>query len=127
LFSTKPILDAVEAVGKKHGGIQHWGMFYSMSASGVTRAFPDLAKWRSVHFQLTNGGRVRTFENDFSVRSGLREFRTNIALTGGAGWQTTPVALSNGHGTFTVTNQPVANFAGWGQTANVVAHAMRLA
>jgi FG-GAP-like repeat len=42
--------------------------------------------------------------------------RTDIALVGGAGWATIPVATSNGDGSFTVTNLPVSNFAGWAAT-----------
>ncbi len=37
--------------------------------------------------------------------------KTDIALTGGAGWNTLPVAFSNGDGTFHVTNLPVGTFA----------------
>jgi hypothetical protein len=33
--------------------------------------------------------------------------RTDIALTGAAGWATIHVATSNGDGSFTVTNSPV--------------------
>jgi hypothetical protein len=47
--------------------------------------------------------------------------RTDIALTGGAGWATIPVATSNGGGSFTVTNLPVSNFAGWAATPGVKA------
>jgi hypothetical protein len=44
----------------------------------------------------------------------------DIALSGGAGWGTLPVAFSTGTGTFNVTNQPVGAFATWAQTASVV-------
>jgi hypothetical protein len=36
--------------------------------------------------------------------------RADLALTGGVGWGTVPVAFSNGDGTFNVTNTTVANF-----------------
>ncbi|MCI0421992.1 MAG: VCBS repeat-containing protein, partial [Acidobacteria bacterium] len=39
--------------------------------------------------------------------------RGDIALTGPAGWQSLPVAFSNGNGTFTETNAFVGDFAGW--------------
>lgn len=45
--------------------------------------------------------------------------KADIALTGTNGWQTVPVAFSNGDGTFNVTNQRVAEFPGWATTANV--------
>ncbi|MGY0231707.1 M4 family metallopeptidase [Longispora urticae] len=47
--------------------------------------------------------------------------RADLALTGGAGWASLPVAFSNGNGTFNVTNAGLANFPGWAATANVKA------
>jgi hypothetical protein len=41
---------------------------------------------------------------------GGADFRSDIALTGGVGWSSIPVARSNGDGSFTVTNSTVANF-----------------
>jgi hypothetical protein len=37
--------------------------------------------------------------------------RTDIALTGGTGWGSLPVAFSQGDGSFTVTNVPINGFA----------------
>jgi hypothetical protein len=37
--------------------------------------------------------------------------KSDIALTGGQGWNTVPVALSNGNGTFRTSNLPIVNFA----------------
>ena len=45
--------------------------------------------------------------------------KTDIALTGGAGWTSLPVAFSNGDGTFNVTNLPIANFGTWAAAADV--------
>ncbi len=45
--------------------------------------------------------------------------RTDIALTGGAGWNTIPVARSNGDGSWSVTNLPAADFGAWAATAGV--------
>ena len=42
-----------------------------------------------------------------------RDGRMDLALTGGAGWNTVPVAFSKGDGTFQVTNENVNGFAGW--------------
>jgi kumamolisin len=42
-----------------------------------------------------------------------RTGRTGIALVGGPGWTTIPVALANGDGTWTVTNSPAGQFSGW--------------
>ncbi|MBV9692291.1 MAG: VCBS repeat-containing protein, partial [Alphaproteobacteria bacterium] len=44
--------------------------------------------------------------------------KADIALTGPNGWATLPVALSNGNGSFNVTNMPISNFATWAATAN---------
>jgi hypothetical protein len=45
--------------------------------------------------------------------------RTDIALTGGAGWKSVPVAFSNGDGTWRVTNQNVPDFGAWAAEPNV--------
>jgi hypothetical protein len=48
--------------------------------------------------------------------------RADIALTGGVGWNTVPVAFGNGDGTFNVTNSQVTNFPAFAQQhAQVVA------
>jgi Zn-dependent metalloprotease len=39
--------------------------------------------------------------------------RADLALSGGSGWSTIPVAFSNGNGSFTVTNNPVGSFPTW--------------
>jgi hypothetical protein len=45
--------------------------------------------------------------------------KDDFALTGGAGWGSIPVAISNGSGGFDVKNEVVDQFAGWAQTAQV--------
>jgi hypothetical protein len=46
--------------------------------------------------------------------------RADIALVRGMpGWNTIPVAFSNGDGTFTVTNQNAGDFATWAQGETV--------
>jgi hypothetical protein len=42
--------------------------------------------------------------------------RTDIALTGVPGWNTVPIARSNGNGTWTVSNNYVGDFATWAST-----------
>ena len=73
LSSTKLLLSGLEALGREHGGIQHWGMFDDLTRSDVERAYPRLSTWRRVRRELTNGGTVRTFDNDFTIRCGLSD------------------------------------------------------
>lgn len=73
MTSTVPILDRLEALGRKHGGIQHWGMFRDLTRTDVVRAYPHLNQWRRVRWQLTSKGSLPTFDNDFSVRVGLSD------------------------------------------------------
>ncbi len=47
--------------------------------------------------------------------------RDDIALTGGATWNTIPIAFSNGDGSFLVKNHVVTNFPGWAATAGAKA------
>jgi VCBS repeat protein len=42
--------------------------------------------------------------------------RDDIALTGGAGWGSIPIALSRGNGKFVFVNNPIDSFAGWAST-----------
>ena len=46
-----------------------------------------------------------------------KDGRSDIALVGGSGWNTIPVAFSYGDGTFKVTNSWVPNFPGWAQAS----------
>jgi Zn-dependent metalloprotease len=76
----------------------------------VTNTFiGDFATWSA-------GGGVRVLQGDFNG-----DGRTDVALTGGSGWNTLPVALSNGDGSFAVSNTVIGDFATWSATANVQA------
>jgi K+/H+ antiporter YhaU regulatory subunit KhtT len=76
-------------------------------------------------FQITNG-----FVGDFAAWAATgakviagdfnRDGRTDIALTGTAGWNTLPVAFSRGDGNFDVTNKPIGDFAAWAATGATV-------
>jgi hypothetical protein len=68
---TPVLLALIEAEGRKFGGIQHWGMFDHLNSSDVTRAYPRLNAWRRVRWALTDGGKVHTFDSDFTRRCGL--------------------------------------------------------
>jgi hypothetical protein len=71
LSHTRKLLARLEAKGRDHGGIQHWGMFDDLRASDVARAYPHLDKWLQVRNQLTDNGTIHTFDNDFTRRCGL--------------------------------------------------------
>jgi hypothetical protein len=45
-----------------------------------------------------------------------RDGDADIALTGGAGWASLPIAFSNGNGTFDITNHYIPSFGGWAAT-----------
>lgn len=63
---------------------------------------------------VVNGRVYAACDNQFVVY-GLH--RTDIALTGAAGWNTIPVAFSNGDGNWTVTNQNAGPFGTWAAAA----------
>jgi FAD binding domain len=68
---TRKLLARLEALGRQHGGIQHWGMFDDLRYEDVARAYPQLDTWLRVRRQLTNNGTVRTFDAPFVERCGL--------------------------------------------------------
>jgi hypothetical protein len=72
-------------------------------------ASPNFASWASVPGVTVTSG---DFDHDG---------RTDLALVPGPnnGWTTFPVALSNGDGTFTVTNAPASGLASWAQVPGV--------
>jgi hypothetical protein len=71
LSSTRPLLDRLEALGRQFGGIQHWGMFNDLTHGDVESAYPRLDTWRRVRWELTDGGTITTFDNDFTLRCRL--------------------------------------------------------
>lgn len=46
--------------------------------------------------------------------------RTDIALVGGPGWYTLPIAFSNGNGSFRVTNTAIADFSSWAEVSGAM-------
>jgi hypothetical protein len=122
LTSTKRLLDQLEAAGRAHGGIQHWGMFYDLKAADVERAYPRLDTFREVRWELTNHGTLRTFDNDFTERCGLshrprleplgrgRPARGVALLRQAPGWNTIPTASGKADGGWSVSNGGASQF-----------------
>lgn len=89
-----------------------WGIMASVDAVPPTLAHVVAAQEIMPFIQKS------MFEpGDLGGQSGEADFRSDIALTGGIGWGTIPVASTNADGSFTVTNSGVANFPSWAQTS----------
>ena len=73
LSSTRILFDGLEALGRKFGGTQHWGMFNDLRGVDVARGYPRLNTWRRVRWELTNDGTVHTFDSAFTQRAGLSD------------------------------------------------------
>ncbi|MFZ6179007.1 FG-GAP repeat domain-containing protein [Nannocystis pusilla] len=69
----------------------------------TNQAIGDFAAWAATD--------ARVIPGDFN-----RDGRTDIALVGGNGWSTVPVAFSRGNGAFDITNSAVGDFAAWAAT-----------
>jgi hypothetical protein len=68
---TVELIRRIEVLGRQFGGIQHWGLNEQIDFSDVKRAYPKLDVWRKIRWQLTNNGRLTTFDNEFTRRCGL--------------------------------------------------------
>jgi hypothetical protein len=74
-------------------------------------------------FNVTNAsvGSFSAWASSAGVKQIAADFNndgfTDVALVGGAGWNTIPIAFSNGDGTFRITNADVGAFAIWAGTA----------
>jgi hypothetical protein len=88
------------------------------------------APWTTVPVAFGNGNGTFRVTNDgvsgfpvYATQQGAQlvagdyngDGKTDLALTGGVGWSTVPVALSSGTGTFTVSNDGVASFPAYAQ------------
>jgi hypothetical protein len=67
----------------------------------------DFAMWATA-------ANAKTLVGDFD-----HDHRSDIALAGGSGWSSIPLATSNGDGTFRVTNAWVGEFGAWAAVPNV--------
>jgi CubicO group peptidase (beta-lactamase class C family) len=86
--------------GRALGGVAALSAIFQLAACGPEVAGPDQDVTRT-SASLTTG---RPGDINFDSRS-------DIALTGGIGWGSLPVAFSNGDGSFLVTNLGINNFA----------------
>jgi hypothetical protein len=90
--------------------------------------------WGSIPIALSNGDGSFMLRNEgvanipqWAQTSGVKvvagdyngDGRDDIALTGGTGWGSVPVAFSIGDGRFWVTNEPVVDIPSWAQTSGV--------
>ncbi|HSY40673.1 MAG TPA: VCBS repeat-containing protein, partial [Polyangia bacterium] len=102
------------------GGSGWWTIPVAYSSNGAFRVtnnginvgdggFPTYASWSG----------VKAVAGDFN-----NDGKSDIALTGGSGWYTLPVAFSNGDGTFAVTNTSTQglNFPGMASMTGVWAN-----
>ncbi len=113
-------------LASQHGGVLHWGQIIEPYRGNGT-VYPGYANWRAIYATMSKNFTARTFENALSARWDLTTplpaqhgfGGDDLALAGGTGWQSVPVAFSNGDGTFTVTNDGASDFAGWAQEPNV--------
>jgi hypothetical protein len=89
----------------------------STTASAQTPSVPELVGPAAVPSGFASWAQapgVRAVAGDFND-----DGRADIALVGGPGWNTVPVAFSRGDGGFDVTNEQVPNIPGWAQAPGV--------
>lgn len=94
------------------GGFTTIPVALSLGAAGtfnvVNQPLANFTAWAS----LPN---VKAVVGDFD-----NDGRDDVALTGNSFFTTIPIAFSNGDGTFTLTNLPLATFEGWSATSGVI-------
>jgi hypothetical protein len=107
LSHTRILLARLEAAGRQHGGIQHWGMFDDLTEADVRRAYPNFDQW--LGFSERCGLATATPPTPVEmIRSG-----NSIALVRQTpGWNTIPIAFANADGSWNVTNGAAPQFIG---------------
>ena len=112
-----------------HSGAFDDGFGDDINADAVRYARPALQGVTAFGGTFTTNQSISNF-NSWARESGVRAVegnfnadssgRVDIALLGGAGWTSIPVASSTTSGTFSVTNKTVANFPGWARQGRSV-------
>lgn len=114
-YWTLDAYDSVYMIGLLWGegtpGTSDYSMFSPWSNVVQDLGTMDIT-YRSIFDQKSAGAGVRAIVGDYNG-----DHRSDIALVGGTGWTTVPVALSNGNGTFTLANTASTSFAGYSSTA----------
>jgi hypothetical protein len=109
------------------GDASHAGAFWEFDCVGFTERIYEQIGW-----DLTGGNAEWWYgfwpadqrDSGVSIPPPVRvvpgrfgmDTLTDLALVGGSGWATIPVALANGNGNFTIVNGAASNFASWAQT-----------
>jgi hypothetical protein len=94
-------------------GVPGWNTIPVAFAAGgaswvITNApAPNIGPWSGT-------ANVKALVGDFN-----KDGYSDIALTGGAGWASIPVAFAAGGGSWLVTNGPAPSFGGWASTPGV--------
>lgn len=99
-------------------------------------ALTGVPGWTTIPMAFSNGSGSFTFTNKtvagfpaWASAAGVHvqpmevnwDYKADLVLTAGPGWTTIPVAMSNGDGTFNVTNVSNPTFAGWSSFPGVKA------
>ncbi|MFC5101767.1 S8 family serine peptidase [Kibdelosporangium philippinense] len=94
-------------------GVKGWSTIPIAFSNGngtfnvTNNSVPNFPDWAT-----TPGAKIVT--GDFNA-----DGRTDIAMTGGYGWSTIPIAFSTGNGGFNVTNNSAPGFTDWARSGNV--------
>lgn len=99
-------------------------IFGDASTYGIpgVNAIPKMSNSTVTNYTNAN---VATWTATAGVQSLVGDFNgdglSDLAMTGGSGWGSLPVAFSNGNGTFNVTNTGLAQFPAWAASAGAKA------
>lgn len=99
--------DGYDDIALTRGGAD-WYTIPVAFSNGLSFNVTNLAAGSFPLWSRQPGARVVTGDFD-------GDKKTDLALVSGNGWRSVPVALSNGNGTFRITNPDVGDFGSWAQ------------